>query len=381
MLKDLGWLRQVKIQGKNKQIVPTSAFGLLKIAQEAVLDSIRWSEEIISANFTVDIVASGNWSIADTSSLKLETGNTSSSGIKVTSKNVHGYIPGKGVFIQVSTILGDSGITGNIREWGLFDDLNGVFVRLNGTQYEFILRNNGVETVVPASNWDVLITPDANGHFWSFQYQWLGVGDFYLYYDGQLVYIHNYVGTTQKTSLENPDLPFRLRNYNDTNTTNVSLKSGCASVSLEGINLIYGIDKDKQVKNIKLTSDGRLLVSSPPPSAPPETTPVFITEFGNVTIVDDNVYTIPSGETLKITRFSAGAEVDAVAGSSIELYYDPNGDGSSMEIIDVIFASGDSDQHDLDENFLGDGIKAVRMRRNRLGGGSKQIFGRWEGYY
>ena len=77
----------------------------------------------------------------------------------------------------------------------------------------------------------------------------------------------------------------------------------------------------------------------------------------------------------------AGSEMDTTAGNVIELWYDPNGDGTGMEIIDVIFCSGDGDQHDLSASYLGDGTKAIRMRRRRFSGGSKEIFGRWEGYF
>ena len=52
-----------------------------------------------------------------------------------------------------------------------------------------------------------------------------------------------------------------------------------------------------------------------------------------------------------------------------------------MTIIDTIFASGGSDQHDLRATFTGDGTASIRLRRLRFSGGSKQIFGRWEGYY
>ncbi len=131
-----------------------------------------------------------------------------------------------------------------------------------------------------------------------------------------------------------------------------------------------------------ITSVGRIKIDSSPPDAPPETTPVEITEYSNVSGSDDNIFIIPNGDTLVIQRFSAGAETDSTAGNVIELWSDPDGDGgANMEIIDTIFASGSSDQHDLRSTFLGDGTHAIRMRRLRFSGGAKQIFGRWEGYH
>ncbi len=128
--------------------------------------------------------------------------------------------------------------------------------------------------------------------------------------------------------------------------------------------------------------NGRIPIDASPPDAPVDTTSVAITEFSNVSNSDDNTFLIPSGDTLVIQRFSAGAEADTTAGNVIQLFHDPDGNGgSNMEIIDVIFASGTSDQHDLRSEFLGDGIALIRMRRLRFSGGSKLIFGRWEGYH
>ncbi len=131
-----------------------------------------------------------------------------------------------------------------------------------------------------------------------------------------------------------------------------------------------------------ITDAGRVKIDTSPPDAPIDTTSVVVTEFGNVNGTDDNTFLIPSGDTLVVQRFSAGAEADTTAGNVIKLFHDPDGDGGvNMQIIDVIFASGSSDQHDLRSTFVGDGTALIRMRRERFSGGSKEIFGRWEGYH
>lgn len=369
--------------GLGKPGLMGSAFGLLKVAPEAMLANFRWTSNLITNGFTENLLSSGssgNWNIVETSVLQLNTGSASFSGIDLKSINDYYYQAGRGQLFRISIVLGDSGVAGNIREWGLSDSANGVFIRLNGTEYEFVLRSNGGETVVPASNWDIPISPDANGHIWYIQFQWLGVGNFFVYYDGELVYTHNYLGTSTSISMENPDLPVRLRNYNTSNTSDVYLKTGCCSVINEGANIISGLDENDILREVRVTASGRIKVDSSPPDAPLDTIPVIATEYDNVSTTDDNVYIIPLGEKLIIQRFSAGAEVDTTAGNAIELWEDPNGDGSVLNIIDVIFASGTSDQHDLREEFLGDGTLAVRMRRKRYSGGAKEIFGRWEGY-
>jgi len=379
---DTGRLKvDARIGGGGEQSASISAFGLLKIAQEAMLANIRWTTNVLTNEYTKNITASGAWSIVDTSCLQLNSGAASSSGIDILSNKRYHYQAGRGQIFKISIILGDSGVEGNTREWGLKYGNNGVFIRLDGTQYKLIILNNGIETPIPASTWDIPVTPDNKGHLWYIQYQWLGIGDFFVYYDGALVHTHHYLGTGTKVSMETPDLSVHLKNYNTTNTTNVYLKSGCSSVISEGANIISGLDDDNIIREARVTPTGRLLVSQEPPTAPPETTAIKRTEYLSVAGQYDNEYLIPNGEILVLQKFSASAEVEPTDGTAIELWYDPNGNGISMQIIDAIFASGNSDQHDLNDQFTGDGTAKIRMRIRRLSGGSKDVFCRWEGYY
>lgn len=130
----------------------------------------------------------------------------------------------------------------------------------------------------------------------------------------------------------------------------------------------------------QISPSGRLLIDSSPPAPPSDTMAVDITVFGDVSGTHDTDYLIPNGENLNIQRFSAGAQ--PAGGSDIELWYDPDGTKNNMEIIDVIFSDGHSDQHDLNCQKIGDGIKRIIMRRTGLGSSNARIvFGRWEGYY
>jgi len=130
----------------------------------------------------------------------------------------------------------------------------------------------------------------------------------------------------------------------------------------------------------KVDASGRLLVSSQT-VAPVDTTPVSVTEYGDVSTTDDSFYIIPNGEVLTITKFIASAEVDSTSGNAIEFYYAPNGDTTGLVVINAIHASGNSFQVDINAEYTGDGTKSILLRRRRLSGGAKEIFGRWEGYY
>jgi len=130
-----------------------------------------------------------------------------------------------------------------------------------------------------------------------------------------------------------------------------------------------------------VTATGRLKVSQEPPTSPAETTAVKITEYSIVSNFHDNIYVIPTEETLTIQRIVAGGGKSAQGTAKVEIWYDPNGNGTNMEIIDVLYVDGISDFHDLYEQYIGDGTKAIRLRREKIGGGSVEIFARWEGYY
>lgn len=124
---------------------------------------------------------------------------------------------------------------------------------------------------------------------------------------------------------------------------------------------------------------GRISVSPTPPATPPTATSVIITQSSDVSGTIDHVYTITSGKTLQLNLFSAGAEA-SVSGAVCKLYYDPNGDGSALTLIEAIYENGATSQVTLDEQYTGDGTRAIRLRRTNLTGGSVEITAKWVGY-
>lgn len=369
------------VDGHDKE-AQFSAFGLLKTANESMIADYRFNLDSLSDEWTMTTTGTGSYSIPDSiTGLQLNTGASASSKSQADSNVVHYYQSGRGQLAKMSVILGDSGVAGNIREWGYGDDDNGAFFRMDGTTLKIVIRSDSSEVTIDSSNWDVPVTPDQYGHLYYIQFEWLGVGNIYFYYDEQIVHTYDFIGTSTNFSLQTPDLPLRYRNENTTNTTDVLMKMGCASVVAEGGLILSGKDPDGIIRQAAMTRAGQISVSTPPPEAPVGTTGVIQTEYDAVATTHDNVYLIPDGETLVINRLSSGAETDSTAGNVVELWYDPNGTGVGMSIIDAIFCSGDGDQHDLSASYIGDGTKSIRMRRRRFSGGSKEIFGRWEGYY
>lgn len=287
-------------------------------------------------------------------------------------------VPGAFTRYLISANIGTTFQTGNVKEFGFTDlaENDSAFYRVSGSSLFLVTEINGVETTH-----DITSFMPTDGKIHIYDMFVLGTGQILAHIDDVLAFS----APISDTLIGNKQfIPF-MAHFNN------ALLAGVADdleiqwlvvADLSNARIaILGLDDDNIIQNVRTTKDGRLKVSQEPPAAPVGTTGVVQTEFDAVAATDDNVFLIPNGEILNITRFAGGAEVDTSAGNSIELYFDINGDGTVLDVIDVIFASGTSDQHDLAEAFTGDGTAAIRMRRRRFSGGSKEIFGRWEGYF
>lgn len=117
-----------------------------------------------------------------------------------------------------------------------------------------------------------------------------------------------------------------------------------------------------------------------PPTAAPGATQILLTEYDSVSTEDDTVHVITNGKTLVLQALIGSSEWNNVGGGVIELWYDPNGDGTGMTPISVGHCNGNNFYNVLNDEYTGDGTKAVRLRRKVLGGGTLEMFGRVFGY-
>ena len=238
-----------------------SAFNILKTADEGLIGDLRFNSGTAVSEWNRVITGSGGYTIEPgATGISLNSGADSSSKITFTSKQIFYYQSARSEIVKMSVILGNSGVSNNIREWGLSDGYNGIFLRLNGAILSFVKLNNGIETVIPSTSWDRPVTLDGYGHLWYIQFQWLGAGNYYLYYDEEIVHTIRHAGTSTSLSIGKPDLPVWLRNENTSNTSNVSLKIGCIAVISEGANIMSGIGPDGKVINAKVDADGNFFV-------------------------------------------------------------------------------------------------------------------------
>ncbi|OHE76927.1 MAG: hypothetical protein A3F67_05175 [Verrucomicrobia bacterium RIFCSPHIGHO2_12_FULL_41_10] len=137
---------------------------------------------------------------------------------------------------------------------------------------------------------------------------------------------------------------------------------------------------DGTFTNVASDDSGRLQVTLPPPTPPPFTTAISISVDTFIAGSSDTIRYITNGDLITIQRINGGAATSASNGAKIELFYDPLCSNSSLEVIAKAFLNGSNFQTDLLFQATGNGSNCIRLRRTNSGGGSLEIFARWEGF-
>lgn len=191
------------------------------------------------------------------SGIRISTTSNNSSHSSLTSHINHYYSPGLSQTVLMTTSSGDSGKVGNIREWGLFDDNDGLFFRLNGTTVSVVIRSsvNGTieEREVIQANWNTNKLNGVGGYlnigegvldvtkdtiYW-IDFQWLGAGRvrFGTYFQGKKITCHEFSNTnlSARPYMRTGSLPLRFLNSNVATTSGTSeLTVYCATILTGG---------------------------------------------------------------------------------------------------------------------------------------------------
>lgn len=123
----------------------------------------------------------------------------------------HHYTPGIPIVYEGTTTHGDLGKANQIRRWGLFDDENGLFFELDGTDLFFTRRTNSsgtpVETKIPQNDWnrdtldgsgirtsnpsgEKLTITNINSYWIDYTWHGAGIVRFGVFLDGQRIVCH-----------------------------------------------------------------------------------------------------------------------------------------------------------------------------------------------
>ncbi len=250
------WAQQVDIRGQAyvrfAEGSPTlDAFNNLRVSEGSILGGYEYSQGDMADLFTDNTVGSANIvHVPQRSETVLSVSGNSTDKAQRTTNRYHYYQPGVGQFALMTLAMSDSGRAGNIRRWGYYDDNNGIFYELDGTQLNVVLRSNTtgtvIETRVPRSQWngDKLdgtglsgLTLDlSKANFWGIDLAWLGVGAVRLGVwapDGSRWVTHVFTnpGNNLGAYMATGSLPLRYENFNTQATSGTSeLKLICSAV-------------------------------------------------------------------------------------------------------------------------------------------------------
>jgi hypothetical protein len=196
-----------------------------------------WDEAVVSSGTT-------NY-LTNESSLELKTTVASGDTVLRRSRRKFPYQPGKSLMIMAS-FVGNAPIAGLVQEVGYFDDDNGIILRANGTNVQFVIRSNSTgttqENVVNQEQWniDTFATLDfTKANIFVTDLEWLGVGRVRCGFvvDGEIRYCHefNHSNNIDKVYMTSAILPASYRLHNSSAIASPAvLKQICTSVVSEG---------------------------------------------------------------------------------------------------------------------------------------------------
>lgn len=204
------------------------AFGRARVsAPRTVFDSkqIHDAKALVWDDVTISGAASSTYSANRASSMLAVAGSTA--GVRVRqSKRRFNYQPGKSQQIFITCVPAPSGaVAGTTREIGLFDDNNGIFLRVESTGLSWVIRSNvtgsPVDNAVASASWN---NPDSLGipvidvtkaHILIIDFEWLGVGSVRVGFvvNGEVRYVHAFYHANVISSvyMSTPNLPVRYR--------------------------------------------------------------------------------------------------------------------------------------------------------------------------
>lgn len=164
-------------------------------------------------------------------------------------KDYYRYQAGRGLVWLTTAMQDDACHANQRREWGRFDDQNGIFFRLQGGTCSLVRRSyvTGavVDTVVAQAAWNVdpMDGTGPSGETMNLTYghifevrrmQWLGVGDVAVYVDGHPVHVFHHKGVVAVPYMQTAQLPMTWRIENVGAAAAGSFRYVCAHVGIEG---------------------------------------------------------------------------------------------------------------------------------------------------
>lgn len=200
---------------------------------------LLWDEQQVSGAGT-----SGVYTALRSSVKMFVSASTAGRRVRQTKQRFN-YQPGKSQLIFITGTLGspEEGVT---RRIGYFDDDNGIFFQLDGSELSVVLRSSttGVATdlVVLENEWNVDGGADViktnTSQIFAFDMEWLGVGTVRcgIVIDGKPQYLHHFHHANKVAGvyMTTPNLPVRYEISNDGTGGAAEVECICSTVMSEG---------------------------------------------------------------------------------------------------------------------------------------------------
>lgn len=227
-----------------------TAFGEQRVALPFALADLINKYEITPTEYSTLTGSSGVASISHVpaeSAIKLQVDGTSGSLGKLRTNTFYRYSAGKGQNIKMTLYHNDSGQSNQVRRWGYFDDSDGLFFQLSGSNLSIVERKSTTGAVTeinhPQSTWNVdkLNGTGASGvtidvtksQIYELRFQWLGVGFADFYING--IHTHNipHANLISGPYMKTGQLPLSWDVENNLSSSTGAMTTVCASVISE----------------------------------------------------------------------------------------------------------------------------------------------------
>ncbi len=244
--------------------VALTAFGRVRSSDARLLYESRYMYgEGTSTEFNDLLVGSGTL-VADQprNCYLANVGTANGDRVVRQTKQYNPYISGTSN-IGMMTFTMNAGKNNLVQAVGLFDDLNGIFFRMNGLVPEVVIRKNGVDNeIAQQSTWNKdrldgtknkfnpsgMLGDFSKSQILIIDYQWLGIGRVRIGFvmNGAWVIVHefNHSNIVTEVYMNQPSLPCRWEIKNVGVTVSASqLMMICAAVYCEGSESETGFSK------------------------------------------------------------------------------------------------------------------------------------------
>lgn len=225
------------------------AFGELRTAASAAAANIVNKYEIDPKEMGTDTSGGGTIThIPLESAIRLQVTSASGDKARVRTHTYYRYQAGKGTRVLTTCYHMDGGQTNQVRRWGLFDDNDGLFFELNGTNLYVVTRSSTsgsvVDTKVAQASWNYDVMDGTGvsgqdidvtkGQIWEIGFQWLGVGKANFFINGYLAHVFDNPNVTPKPYMRTAVLPMSWEVENTGASTGSGFYSICTAVNIEG---------------------------------------------------------------------------------------------------------------------------------------------------